>query len=337
MMRMAIALSMATFLPPTASGIECAQCHPKQAAAHAKTLMAQTLEPAATARLLRANPKLEFTLDRFRYLIENGTYTVSDGTRSLSLPIRWGMGQGDAGQTYILEHDGKFIESRVSFYNDIRKLGLTIGAPPGTPATLEQAVGREMSKADVIGCFGCHTAPGPKSASVAKGTLEWTATLKPGVQCENCHADATRHAANPAARPASLKNSTAEEMSDLCGVCHRTWADIAANGPRGLANVRFQPYRLAKSKCYNAADARISCTACHDSHERPAGVATPSTDRACAACHNSTAQTHARSCGAAKTSDCASCHMPKFSLPGAHYQFTDHRIRIVRNKNEYPD
>ena len=28
--------------------------------------------------------------------------------------------------------------------------------------------------------------------------------------------------------------------------------------------------------------------------------------------------------------NCVSCHMPKTELPGAHYKFTDHRIRIVK-------
>ena len=32
----------------------------------------------------------------------------------------------------------------------------------------------------------------------------------------------------------------------------------------GVANVRFQPYRLISSKCYDAEDSRIRCTACHD-------------------------------------------------------------------------
>jgi hypothetical protein len=32
---------------------------------------------------------------------------------------------------------------------------------------------------------------------------------------------------------------------------------------------------------------------------------------------------------------CVSCHMSKVELPGAHFQFTDHRIRIVRPGDSY--
>jgi hypothetical protein len=40
-------------------------------------------------------------------------------------------------------------------------------------------------------------------------------------------------------------------------------------------------------------------------------------------------------CPVAK-SRCASCHMPKIDLPGAHYRFSDHRIRIVKPNEPYP-
>jgi formate-dependent nitrite reductase cytochrome c552 subunit len=33
---------------------------------------------------------------------------------------------------------------------------------------------------------------------------------------------------------------------------------------------------------------------------------------------------------------CVSCHMPKVELPGAHFKFTDHRIRIARQGEVYP-
>ncbi|HEY0565005.1 MAG TPA: multiheme c-type cytochrome [Terriglobales bacterium] len=37
------------------------------------------------------------------------------------------------------------------------------------------------------------------------------------------------------------------------------------------------------------------------------------------------------------TSNCASCHMPKYELPDAHHRFTDHRIRSAREGDPYPD
>jgi hypothetical protein len=303
----------------------CAKCHPAMVQAHAGTLMAQTLAPAAA---LLDTPPMEVSIGPYRYTIHEGRYRVSDGRDGIDAPIHWAIGQGDAGQTYVFEHGGKLYESRVSYYKDPGALAPTIGAPSGVPKSLAEAAGRELSAGAVAECFGCHAAPGPASASVARGTLEWTRTLIPGVQCVNCHRGGETHAAKLTPMP-KLVELSAEEQSDLCGACHRTWADIAANGPRGVANVRFQPYRIARSKCYDAADRRIACTACHDPHTR-ASQTTAKFDAACKNCH-------ASGCTTAATEDCASCHMPKVELPGAHFQFADHWIRIVRSKDEYPD
>jgi hypothetical protein len=35
--------------------------------------------------------------------------------------------------------------------------------------------------------------------------------------------------------------------------------------------------------------------------------------------------------------NCAQCHMPKYEVPGAHFKFTDHRIRIAKPGEPYPD
>jgi predicted CxxxxCH...CXXCH cytochrome family protein len=308
--------------------LACATCHKAQADGHSRTLMANTLERGDSARLLAKHSPLEMVLGRYRYRVDRTDYSVTDGIATVSAPIRWAMGQGEAGQTYILEKDGKLFESRVSFYNARGGLDRTMGAPEGEPKNLLEALGRELVPKAVIECFGCHSAAGPNSKGAVRGSVAWTGTLEPGVQCANCHRGAANHAAKltPMAKLAKLSS---EEQSDLCGSCHRTWADISANGPRGVGNVRFQPYRIARSKCYDAEDRRIGCTACHDPHDRSlSGVA--KYDAACKACHSSGCKTSAKS-------DCASCHMPKFEIPGSHHQFPDHWIRVARNKNEYPD
>jgi hypothetical protein len=58
----------------------------------------------------------------------------------------------------------------------------------------------------------------------------------------------------------------AEEMSNFCGQCHRTWETVVGLRLFGEKNVRFQPYRLANSQCFLGDDKRIRCTACHDPH-----------------------------------------------------------------------
>ena len=96
--------------------------------------------------------------------------------------------------------------------------------------------------------------------------------------------------------------------------------------------MRFQPYRLTNSKCYDAADSRISCTACHDPH----GAVVRDTsfyDSKCQACH---ATATAKQCTVA-SANCVSCHMPRVELPASHFAFTDHQIRIARKGDPYPN
>jgi hypothetical protein len=35
--------------------------------------------------------------------------------------------------------------------------------------------------------------------------------------------------------------------------------------------------------------------------------------------------------------DCVTCHMPKYDIPGMHYKFTDHWIRVAKAGEPYPD
>jgi formate-dependent nitrite reductase cytochrome c552 subunit len=189
---------------------------------------------------------------------------------------------------------------------------------------------------DAIGtrdCFGCHSNGGVYEKKLH---LE---SLVPGVGCQSCHGPAEKHTeavhvGDPvAAELPHLGALSAGDMAELCGRCHRTWSQIALHGPRGVNNVRFQPYRLTNSKCFDPEDRRIRCASCHDPH---AEVDTnPATyDAKCTACHATAL--HTKVCRVAKT-NCVGCHMPKIDLPGAHAKFTDHQIRIVRAGDPYPN
>jgi hypothetical protein len=172
-------------------------------------------------------------------------------------------------------------------------------------------------------------------------------TLRPGVTCEHCHAGTTTHLSDALngefdSAPPDLRKWPSEDISNFCGQCHRTWETVVRNHWRGELTVRFQPYRLANSKCFDGADPRISCIACHDPHQDVVRNDS-SYDATCLACHSASStpastriQTHAKICPAAK-SDCVSCHMPKVKLPNGHMTFTDHEIRIVRHGDPFPN
>ena len=255
---------------PIAGDQVCAECHRDVTARFRGTPMAGALAPVAGCEILQRNPDLTFQEGGFQWRIvrdgERSVMTVTGKGETITAPLLWAFGRGQAGQTYVFERDGAFYESRVSFYNALGGLDLTMGAQPSQPKNIDDAAGRRMDATGARECFGCHS-----TGAVSGGRLHLE-SIVPGVGCESCHGAAEQHVAavragNPAAaKMAKLAGRTAEEMAELCGRCHRTWSQIALSGPRGVLNVRFQPYRLTNSKCCDTADARIACSACHDPH-----------------------------------------------------------------------
>jgi hypothetical protein len=322
---------------PIASDQACAECHRTETLRFRDTPMARALVPVAQCEILRDHPSLAFQEGGFEWRIvregERSIMTVTRGGETLTVPLIWAFGRGQAGQTYVFERDGALYESRVSFYNALGGLAPTMGAQTGRPKNIEEAAGRRMDAVGARECFGCHA-----TGAAVGGQLQLH-SMAPGVGCDSCHDGAESHLAgvragnSQPARLAKLAGQSSEAVAELCGRCHRTWAQIAMNGPRGALNVRFQPYRLANSKCYDATDARIACTACHDPHG-PLETNLASYDAKCAACHSATLKT--KTCPAAN-SNCVTCHMPKVELPGAHARFTDHQIRIARSGEPYPN
>ena len=322
----------------TAEAQDCEVCHRREAEAATTSPMTHALQRAGQSDILKNNPDLSFRNGSFSYSIRSennkSIYSVTDDTGSISAPIEWAFGAGTVGQTYLYRRDGAWHEAAVSFYPELKGLDWTPGHAGRLRRNLEEAAGRKIDPAEARRCFGCHS-----TATVWSGVSD-LASLTPGVQCVECHTGAAQHAAavrrGDAASTAvpKLAAMETEELANLCGKCHPSWADIAANGPRGVLNVCFQFYRLTNSCCYDSADRRIACTACHDPHGRLTKDSS-SYDSKCQQCHLA-ANSRARICPLSKR-DCITCHMPKVDVPGLHYRFTDHQIRIARAGDKYPD
>jgi cytochrome c554/c'-like protein len=309
--------------------------------------MARAASSATDSPVLRDHARIEQQLAPYTYKISPSegasVYVVSKAAASFSEPLLWAFGLGNKGQTYVYQHEGLFYESRMSFYKSLRTLDLTTGHSTETPRNLEDAAGRLLDPDSLKHCFGCHT-----TASTTKTGFD-TSHLWPGVTCEACHGPGARHAElmdaekNEVGRAAIFNPGklSAVALVDFCGACHRTLNDVYEMGVTGVANVRFQPYRLENSRCWGDGDARLACTACHDPHKqfvREDGAY----DEKCLACHVSSrankisADHPGKGCPVAKK-DCTSCHMPRVEVPSMHAPFVDHRIRIVRAKEKYPD
>ena len=309
----------------------CASCHREEARTQPQTPMGIGIQLPPDQTLLKTNPKLTFEKNGYKYAIErkgdHSTYTVTDGTATLTLPIRYAFGVHS--QTFVLEHEGRFYESMVSYYQPVGGLAITMGDEQKPRRNLVEAMGVALAGKEAAACFACHS-----SGAVSHGELN-TAALKPGLDCEHCHPGANAHMealaqGKQAPLPRKLGQLAAEDMSNFCGACHRTWDTVLKLGPWGQVNVRFQPYRLANSKCFLGDDRRIGCTACHDPHA-PLVRDESSYDAKCLACHQ-----QQKPCPVSKDK-CTVCHMPKVELPRSHANFTDHYIRVVRKGDPYPN
>jgi hypothetical protein len=313
--------------------------------------MAHALGLVANNDVLQTHSHLNFHAGDYSYEISTdgaqATYRVSDGNRSISEPIAYIFGNARVAQTYGLRHNGKLYESRVSYYRGIDRLDWTIGDALNPPPSLDEAFGRDITGDEARNCFSCHG-----TAAVSGGKLELD-RLIPGVSCEACHGPGLLHAE-------AMQSGRADESSifnpktldpdalnqEFCGACHRS-ADTVGMMPDlgGISNVRFQPYRLTSSRGHDPNDPRFACTACHDPHlDLPEQEA--SSDSKCTVCHTArvfggaiekttSSKLVVKSCPVS-TTGCDGCHMPKVELPGTHFKFTDHRIRIARPGEKYP-
>jgi hypothetical protein len=321
--------------------ITCASCHEGVTAAYSHAAMQHALETPGEDPVLEAHSNLSVQVGSYFYSVQtkNGhsTYSVSDGTDTLNLPIRWIFGQHS--KTWVLEKDGDFYESLVSYFQLEQGLATTPGDGNIVPHNLTEAIGRKITVWEALQCFNCHASD---ATDGDKLTLD---KLRPGLSCQRCHIGTEKHQADAArydftSLPKSLKSMNAEDAGNFCGQCHRTWYSAVLNHWHGPSDVRFQPYRLELSKCYIGNDPHISCLACHDPHQQ-VNHTVASYDAKCLACHGRTTTSIASSkaskgCPVSK-SNCVTCHMPKVELPGGHAVFTDHFIRIVRPSEPYPD
>jgi len=164
------------------------------------------------------------------------------------------MGAGDHGQTYLVDKDGAMFESQASSFSFIKGLSLTPGHKPMQDVSLENALGIPLKGHDALRCFACHT-----TGSSVNSVVNASEAI-PGVHCEACHGPGRQHvnavkagqiaqARQAIFNPATL---TPTSTNDFCGACHRTAMDVIMNEPEpGAFTVRFQPYRLEESRCWN--------------------------------------------------------------------------------------
>jgi Cytochrome c554 and c-prime len=351
----------------------CAGCHRKIFIDQQGTSMAHTAMRSEESSILRENPQMDFAQSFAHYGIhtEGGrsVYSVSDGRTSHSEPLVWAFGTNRVAQSYLFKKkDGEFHEARVTYFLSEGALDFTPGRALNSVSGLDEAMDRQVSRAEVYRCFACHTT----ASGMDTGFSE--ERLMPGIGCEACHGPGQAHLAEAEGNPVEKrsvalhaqdtpyrifnpKRLTPEESVDFCGSCHGSFWDVSLSGSSGEGNARFQPYRLEQSKCWNKNDARLTCVACHDPHKQ-VDTDTASYDHVCLSCHltknaaadkpaavkaavnlskQAAAENHPGAACPVATKNCSSCHMPQVYVPAMRSSFPDHRIRIAREGEAFPD
>ena len=330
----------------------CAGCHSDKVFEQQRTSMAKAAWRASETAVLLSNPSISRSSPPFQTVIArdrgSSTYTVSRGGEGMTGQILWSMGNGKMGQTFVLRSQGSLFESQLSYFTSIAGLDLTPGHSKAAPQSLEQAFGQRQTTESAQKCFACHT-----TASSVRGNFDPERAI-PGITCEACHGPGALHVKAMQARQIEEgRNMIVDpdsfdpvKLVDFCGACHRAPLDVVAAKDFVPVNIRFQPYRLSKSRCWSKPDRRITCIACHNPHDEVVPDIT-FYDSKCIACHGTKASTTSSrsqtlpapgglpACSVS-TSRCVSCHMPKYQVPQMHGSFTDHDIRIVHPGDPLP-
>jgi len=331
-----------------AGSAACAKCHAEKAASQVVTSMARASMRATDSEPLKSHPELSFNLSQYRYelVTKNGQslLSVTNGVDKTTKNLEWALGDGNFGQSYVYRENGKYYECQLSFYTVLNNLDITTGHSRALPQNIEMAAGGYTPPDSIRQCFGCHF-----TASTTNDQFDPDQSTM-GVTCEACHGPGAEHAALMTAGMLNAKGLSMDLASldpadsvDFCGACHRTYADAVLKGlsRMGIINVRLQPYRLEKSKCWGKGDPRLTCVACHDPHVEVVR-GSEFYDGKCLRCHRQSPNTkpttdHPGTACKVSTKACVTCHMPKIEVPGTHTTFTDHWIRIAHQGEPYPD
>ncbi|MBC8036966.1 MAG: tetratricopeptide repeat protein [Rhizobiales bacterium] len=242
--------------------------------------------------------------------------------QSEAQPIRYAIGSGRIGRSYLVRKGVHLFQSPVTFYEGPKHWALS----PGYEKDEHPDFFRQITPE----CLFCHTS--------ARG-----AEPVP-IGCARCHGDGQAHAANPSegniVNPAKLNDRARDSVCEQChlggeirialpgkstqdfkpGMLLEEVVATFVNEGRTGGSITGHVEQLAASRCRDEAGARLSCGACHNPHPTHSEK---SVNQRCQQCH-------ARPSKASHdnfATDCVSCHMPRLPAIGVpHSATTSHLI-----------
>ena len=331
----------------------CLPCHAAIVESYSKTGMGRSFNRlTGTARVedFTRNNRFLHTASQSWFEMEErmGRFYMRRRTSGyvMEKEIHYVLGSGNRARSYVhLTPQGRLLALPVSWYTGAGGRGYWQMAPgfdrPDHPG-FRRRIGYD--------CFFCHNSYPklPAGADVADPVYE--APLPEGIDCSRCHGPAVEHLRKPArGNILNPKQLPAERQLEVCLQCHlettsrplpfsirRSGRGFFSYDPREpLANYmihldhedtapwneKFEvvsaPYRMMQSACFRKSEGRMTCTTCHNPHERPRAE-----DRACRDCHSAAHKSKVEA-----RQNCVGCHMVKRQPEDAPLtSFTDHKI-----------
>ena len=263
--------------------------------------------------------------------------------------VKYALGSGTRGISYLIEHDGRLFQSPISWYGQKRQWDLSPGYDvnnlhfdrPIEPNCLfchangverfERSVNRyeqPIFRGHAIGCERCH-GPGElhtRRREVVDGrdlTIVNPRHLGPALRsavCEQCHLLGDQ-------RVDRLGRDTFDFHP---GLPLSAFFLIYSRAQEPGNAVVGQVEQMKSSRCYRESQGRLGCISCHDPHQVPSPQEKTAYFRQqCLECHERAGcklpdPVRARQ---SKEDNCIQCHMPRAkSVDVVHVAITDHRI-----------
>lgn len=339
----------------------CRECHAEIWDVYKSHPMARTLSEVGSADQIEDYTRQSaFSRGNREYRVERADGKVvhhelqrdagGDAIYDQGVEIRYAIGSGAHGRSYLIDRDSRLFASSISWYSQPGRWDLSPGYESEGHKRFERPV--------VDRCIACHagrSAPDPNWVD----RFEQPAILEFGISCERCHGPAADHVAHrragsagndPIVNPAALAVPLRESV---CNQCHlhgdeellrygrtdfdfrpgmhvgEVWSILVSESDESMATAS-QVQQMRSSVCYKKGSGQLGCISCHDPHSVPARSDRDQFyRRRCLACHQEAdcAEPVSRRLIKTAADSCIVCHMPQFPASDlVHLAQTEHRI-----------
>ena len=338
----------------------CVECHTSEHASYAETGHSRSFstvdvsnQPEGGEFSHQESRRLYRVTKRDGNLWHQELAMIGDEPKHLSeLPMRYAVGSGRFGQSYLAEADGFLVQSPITRYTSRREWAMSPGYDRAVHASFERIVSAD--------CLFCHSGTYKSiDHNPFRARIEELA-----ISCERCHGPGEQHVRKYSGRepdlssndtivnPAELPRAAAEAV---CSQCHLqgdaqvlvSRQPMEAFRP-GMLIERFRldyfrttdspqmtivghVEQMHRSDCWQKSDS-LTCITCHKGHRHGEGGSSEKSTwyrSVCLQCHTLAGCSESMQTRQQKASDnCLQCHMPKSDTEVPHVAFTDHRIGL---------